>query len=281
MNILVTGRGTSGSWEVRGKQLGGAIGARVKPTATEADVQWADIVVVVKRPVHNFMPILAESGKPWVWDVVDFYPQPQCTKWNRNQAIKWVWKQVKAYRPTGVIWPNRQMAEDCSRNENDIVLYHHHWPGIQINPIREKVSVVGYEGSIKYLGKWEKELRRQCDVRGWNLFLNKGNHADWDICVAFRDSEFNGYVQKNWKSNVKLANAQGSGTPFIGAYECGYVETASGAELYASSPSDIGPMFDLLEPLDARHAVRDSLLAKAYSLDDAALDLKTYLGALA
>jgi hypothetical protein len=277
LNILVTGRGSSGSWKVRGEQLGGAIGARVKPNASEIDVDWADIVIVVKRPIHNFMPMLKKSGKPWVWDVVDFYPQPACSNWNSSQAIKWVWKQIKTYQPTGIIWPNRKMAEDCSRSENDIVLYHHHWPGIQINPIRDRITVVGYEGSAKYLGRWEKEIRKQCDLRGWKLAINEGCHADWDICVAFRDLEFNGYPQKNWKSNVKLANAQGSGTPFIGAFECGYTETRSGAEMYASDPSDIGRWFDRIESQETRKALSDALLSKAYSLDDASRDLKTYL----
>jgi hypothetical protein len=280
LNILVTGRGTSGSWQVRGKQLGGAIGARVKPTATEADLGWADVVVVVKRPVHNFMPSLAKSGKPWVWDVVDFYPQPACTRWNQRQAIKWVQKNVKLYNPTGVIWPNRKMAEDCSKNENDIVLYHHYWPGIQINPIRERISVVGYQGSEKYLGSWGKQIRKHCDIRGWKLAINEGCHADWDICIAFRDEEFNGYPQKNWKSNVKLANAQGSGTPFLGAIESGYVETRSGAELYANDLNDIPGFFDLLEPYEARKTISEALLSKAYSLDDASKDLLTYLEAI-
>jgi hypothetical protein len=277
VNILVTGRGTSGSWKVRGVQLGGAIGARVKPKATESDIDWADIIMVVKRPVYDFMPALVESGKPWVWDVVDFYPQPACTKWSEKQAIKWVQQQIKTHRPTGVIWPNRKMAEDCSKSENDIVLYHHHWPGIQINPIRERVTVVGYEGSAKYLGKWGKEIRKHCDLRGWKLAINEGCHADWDICVAFRDDEFNGYPQKNWKSNVKLANAHGSGTPFIGAIESGYIETKSGAEFYASDPADISEYFDMLESYTFRKELSEIMLLKSYSIDDASRDLLVYI----
>ena len=279
MNILVTGRGTSGSWKVRGVQLGKALGARVKPKADESDIYWADAVVLVKRPLHDFMHALKQSGKPWFWDVVDFYPQPAATGWSKKYAISWVQKQIKTYKPTGVIWPNEKMALDCSNSENDIVLYHHHRPNIQLNKIREKVSVVGYEGSEKYLGYWKSKIIKQCEIRNWNFVINQGTHVDWDICIALRSSEHSGYVQKNWKSNVKLANAQGSGTPFIGAFESGYIETASESEIYCGNFSDLEAAFSMLEDYQMRKYISESLRSKAYSVADAAADMQVYLKA--
>ena len=47
--ILITGTGTSGSWKIRGEQLGAAIGAEIMPRAALANCRRADVVVLVKR----------------------------------------------------------------------------------------------------------------------------------------------------------------------------------------------------------------------------------------
>ena len=46
MNVLMVGAG-GGSWQMRGEQLGAAIGARVRLSPTTDDFTWADVVVLV------------------------------------------------------------------------------------------------------------------------------------------------------------------------------------------------------------------------------------------
>lgn len=279
MNLLFTGKGSSGSWKVRGEQLGGACGAVVKPLASMGDCQQADAVVAVKRVGGDLLNNLRGSGRPWVWDVLDAYPQPVCTGWSRREAVNWVQGQIRRLQPSAIIWPNQRMRDDCDTGLPGLVLYHHYWPFSALNTIRTSVTTVGYEGAA-YLGRWRPVIEEQCRRRGWQFRVNPGRLADLDIVLALRDPDFSGYAQRHWKSNVKLANAHGSGTPFVGQQECGYTETASGAEYWAETPEQLGTCFDWLTSLDTREQVHDRFLQRAYPVDRAARDVTKFLEGL-
>lgn len=279
MRILVTGKGgSSGSWKIRGEQLGAAIHATVKPLATYEDIAKADLTLVVKRTPREVVDAL--KWRRWVWDLVDFYPQPEASAWSRSEAIRFVRDRIGQLQPTAVIWPTERMREDCDDGRPGIVLPHHHRPGIQRNPIREAVKVVGYEGRADYLGSWAQRVSAECDRRGWSFVVNPASLADVDIVVAFRNGKWDGYVPRHWKSNVKLANAHGSGTPFIGQVESGYEETASGAEYWAADANSLRMAFDWLESQSTREQVSDRFLAAAYPLQRAAHELGEFLARL-
>jgi len=278
--ILFTGRGSSGSWKVRGDQLGEACGAIVKPMATIHEMRQADVIVLVKRSTPDMLNALRASGKPWVLDVVDMYPQPKCSMWNKEQAIGWVQEQIKTLKPHGIIWPNQRMADDCDTGIPSTVLYHHYRPHMDVNPIREKVYIVGYEGSPNYIAEWLEPIREACRERGWHFVINPVSLAQVDIVIACRGREFNGYAQKHWKSNVKLANAHGTGTPFVGPRECGYLETATTMEEWADCFDDIADCFDRLSEQYHRQRVQKAFIAKRYSVADAAKDLTAFLATL-
>lgn len=275
--ILFTGNGTSGSWQVRGVQLGAELGARVKPRATLEDCRRADIIVAVKRQRPELIAAIKASRKPWVLDIVDAYPQPACTQWSREEAIGWVRSLIKRLKPIGVIWPNQRMREDCDTGIPGVVIPHHYRPGIAINPVRETVQTVAYEGSPAYLGEWLEPITQCCLERGWEFLVNPPSLSDADIVLACRGGYHNGYVQRHWKSNVKLANAHGSGTPFIGPKECGYLETSTGMEQWADSPSDLDDCFDRLTEWHYRGQIQKAFLANRYSLEQAARDMREFL----
>lgn len=271
MAILFTGKGgKSGSWAIRGEQLG-QIGT-VIPHCT--DPKGFDVAVVVKRTPDPVIQSLRDYSVPWVWDIVDAYPQPHANLWTKSEGIDWVRKQIATLRPDGIIWPNKKMQEDVGSNLPQTVLYHHHRPGIRSNPIRPDVKTVGYEGG-DYLGIYRRTLEKECAKRGWRFTVNPEELVDVDIVVALRDPT--GYVPFCWKSNVKLANAHGSGTPFIGNPENGYIETQTGAEYWAEDASQIGRCFDWIADRGTRELIHDRFLAKAYTLEQAQSDLKEFL----
>jgi hypothetical protein len=278
--ILFTGRGTSGSWQVRGVQLGEACGAEVKPRATPNECKAADCIVVVKRVAPDLLLNIRASGRPWVLDLVDFYPQPLCTGWTERKAIKWVKAQIAELQPTGVIWPNQRMREDCDTGLPGIVLYHHCRPDAAVNPVRDQVAAVGYEGSPNYIGEWLEPIKAHCALRGWQFAINPPSLADMDIVIACRGRDYNGYAQSHWKSNVKLANAHGTGTPFVGPKECGYTETQTGMEHWLESPRDLANCLDGLNEHYHRQRVSRAFLASRYTVDDAARDLRQFLGTM-
>lgn len=274
LKVLVTGKGGSGSWACRGQQLGASLGATVQPVATEA--KGYDIAVVVKRTPEPVLSAIRSAGIPWVWDVVDAYPQPEAYGWSPDEAVGWIRDRLKVLKPNAVIWPTQRMRSDVG--VDGLVLPHHHRPGIAINPVRAEVRRVGYEGSPTYLGRWRAVLSLECRRRGWEFVENPKSLAELDIVVAMRDG--GGYVSRHWKSNVKLANAHGSGTPFVGQAECGYIETASGAEYWAEDDASLRTALDWLTPQDNRQVVSDRFRNKALTVEAMAGRLSEYLRAL-
>ena len=243
MELLITGRGTSGSWAIRGVQLGQAIRAEVVPNAK--DVGRYDLAVLVKRPTPDLLQRLHRADVRIIWDVVDAWPQPIGNDWDGAQCLSWLAEQVKAIRPAGIVAATQAMAKDCERFGVPVLaLPHHARPGLRMNTIRP-LKVVGYEGGEKYITRWRPVIESECARRGWEFVTQPTELADVDIVLALRDA--GGYAPRNWKSNVKLANAQGSGTPVICCREAGYLETQSGAERWTDTPDELREAFDSLE----------------------------------
>ena len=274
MKLLVTGKGGSGSWKIRGEQLGQAIGADVIPKASQDQLKKRDVTLIVKKSTLEIAKYA--TGKK-VWDVIDHWPQPMGNDWDKDKLTAHILRQAEAIKASYLICATEQQRKDLA---GDFTLYHHHRPNIKINPIRERVQTVGYEGDIRFLGKWTKLLMQECTKRGWALLFNPPELASCDIIVALRDFPFKGYATDNWKSNVKLANAQGSGTPIICNREAGYMETESGAEIYADTPQELIAGFDVLRHQGERLVRSRALLDSAYTLEDAAGDLKGFLSGL-
>lgn len=275
---LVTGRGGAGSWQVRGEQIGAALGASVIPNATVKQIKAADVALVVKRVPDDLLHGLRRADRPWLYDIVDAYPQPLCSDWTKKQAVAWVRAHIRRLQPTAVIWPNARMRDDCELPGE--VVYHHHRPRIQANPIREHFGVIGYEGRAAYLDGWHKTIERECQARGLTFLLNPARLADVDAILAVRGGEWRGYVSDHWKSNVKLANAHGSGTPFIGIPEDGYLETACGAEEWVDLPDELAAALDRLTPVATRMDAFERSSVRAFGVEKAAEQVGGILCAL-
>lgn len=258
MNILVTGRGKSGSWVIRGEQLGAAIGAEVVPNAL--DIGPYDVAVMVKRPRMDLVDRARRAHVPLVWDVVDPWPQPEGNNWDRATCLSWLRSQLEAIKPAGIVAATHAMALDCEAivaacrlKSSVLYLPHHARPGLERNPIREQVKTIGYEGGPQYLGRWRAALESECRARGWQWLENPASLAQLDIVVALRDVD--GYAPRAWKSGVKLANAMGAGTPFVGSPEAGYMEMAVGVERFVESQGDLKRALDALTPVKERERV--------------------------
>lgn len=277
MNILFTGKGKAGSWVIRGEQLGAALGASVSPHASSQQIEAADVVIVVKRCPDAVLAELRRQKKRWVLDALDCYPQPQCGSWTPQQSVEWVQREVARLNPTAVIWPNRQMLIDCGDGRPSCVLYHHFRPSLQDHQPQDHKLTVAYEGSERYLDGWKPILVSQCAQRGWSFVSNPSTIAAADIVVALRASQYAGYAQVNWKSNVKLANAQGAGVPFVGQPEKGYLETASGAEIFIGTKKQLSDAFDAVSSLEVRQSMNRIQRRKRYSVHQAADDLRSFV----
>lgn len=274
MEVLMTGRGGSGSWQVRGIQLGRAMGATVMPGARE--FAGYDVGVLVKRPVPGSIHGIHSAGIPLVYDVVDAWPQPTGNEWDREKSIAWLRWMMREVRPSGIVAATYEMLQDCKEfGVPTLLLPHHARPGLRRNPIRDQVRTVGYEGAPHYIARWREHIERECTRRGWRFEMQPAELSDVDILVALRDEV--GYAPRNWKSGVKLANAQGSGTPIVCCREAGYRETHSHGEQWADTPEQLSIAFDVLEPLAARRNAAAKLLAATPHLQTIADTYSTWL----
>jgi len=216
MNVLMIGAG-HGSFEVRGKQLGAALGARVTPMVLQSDLAWADVVVLIKHAAQYAERVHA-AGKPLVWDALDFWQQPVDNIFNEQESFTLLKDYLCHVKPTLTIGATQAMAKACG----GVYLPHHARPGLTPRPVRDKVEVVAYEGTKKYLGQWAKAIDQECARRGWKFVINPPDLSDADIIVAFRDGQWDGWMCREWKSGVKAVNAIAVGRPFI-SQECAAV----------------------------------------------------------
>lgn len=269
MKIVVTGTGKSGSWKIRGDQLGAAIGARVEPRCI--DFSHCDLVVYVKRMKLDALGAIRRSKVRWVWDVVDAWPQPEGNLWNADQAISWLRVELNRLRPHAVVFATDAMREDSGWRGPALVLPHHAWPRYsKRNELRPEVKTVGYEGH-DYLGSWAKKLREACAQRGWKFEIN-GDMRHADIGVALREAD--GWAARRWKSNVKLANIHALGIPALCSPEAGYMQFARGTEIFLDNGGNLPAALDLC----AGRAFREhAQSAEIINLKDVAEEYKTWL----
>lgn len=279
MRVLITGKGGSaGSWAIRGDQLGHAIGAEVAPVAADQFIRSADLVVVVKRTPLELIERIRAARRPWVWDIVDAWPQPAGNAWSEDEAVRWLRNRLAELQPTAVVFPTEAMLVDADWKGPAIVLPHHAWPRYAPVEFRAQVKRIGYEGAEHYLGRWRPILEEQCKRRGWQLVVN-GDMTTCQIGVALRD--VTGYPSRAWKSNVKLANLQALGIPALCSPERGYIETRSGGERWAETRQDVERCFDAWTYLGARGIARDAMLLGVPTLEKIAGRYRTWLHGLA
>lgn len=273
MRVLVTGKGGgSGSWAIRGVQLGNAIDARVKPMASLADMTEADIVVVVKRVPAALLQNLRSSGRPWVYDIVDGWPQP--CDWSEAASITWLYNTLGHLRPTAIVCGTKTMQEDAAFMGPSLVLPHHSWDRYVEAPIPDRPDstvVVGYEGSEQHLGKWKSVIIEECARRGWRFEIN-GNMLACDIGIALRDG--GGYPAKNWKPGTKLSNLAALNIPAVCSVERGYVEQSTGHELWVEDETDLRKAFNRLEDCRVRRKLGEKMADGVIHLSNMA---RTYL----
>lgn len=275
--ILVTGTGRSGSWKIRGEQLGEAIGADVLPRVGYEDCSAAELIVIVKRAPPETLDLVRRSGRPWVWDVVDAWPQRPGHPLAEREARRWLKNSLLQLQPSAVVWPTQRMQEDARWSGPQLVLPHHAWPRYTTQPLNDQVKVAGYEGAAHYLGRWRAVLEQECALRGWRFAVN-GDLQQADIGVALRD--VGGYAATHWKSNCKLANLQALGIPALCSPESGYQESACGSEVWIQSAGGIAAALDQLEPLAERHRMRAATHAARVDLASIAAAYREWLDGL-
>lgn len=271
--ICITSSNGGGSWRMRGEQLGAAVGATVRPDAASACLRRHDIAIAVKRIDGELLQRLQTSGVPWVWDIVDAYPQD--TQWRAFQARDWFRAEIQRLRPHAVIWPSQRMRMECGPIAAEIgiagpYIPHQPRPGIAPQPLRDDITVIGYDGMPRYLESLHTMLEIVQEETRARLVYGPQALREADVMLSLRGAPWDGH-QMAWKPAVKLANAQAAGLPLIGEEAAFDLQepTRFGA-IVVREAWDIVGQIDLLRPSAVREAIRRNALAAVPTLEHCA-----------
>jgi hypothetical protein len=210
MNVLIAGSG-SGSFTMRGHQIGAVLGARVTSDPTPADWAWANVAILIKRTAQRYAPAARVARVPIVWDALDCWSQPRDNRWTVKNGIAHVAVFTSQIKPHAVIGATEAMAHAIGGT----YIPHHSHLGLVPTQPRERIRTVAYDGSERYLGQWRTALEIACARRGWQFVVNPSTLTKVDLLVAFRDGEWDGPICRAWKSGVKYVNAICAGRPIL------------------------------------------------------------------
>lgn len=283
-HVLFAGFSSSGSWAIRGVQIATALSSSHRCRPERSEFRDKKVVVLVKRVPGEYVEAARRSKARVVWDCVDAWPQPVGNSWTKAEAMAWLKSELLRIKPDVAIGATEAMASDiASLGYSSICIPHHYNPSIKQRPLAPLISRVGYEGGEQYIKRWGVQVTRLCDSRSWKFVISDGKIcrvSDFDVVLALRDTD--GYAPRQWKSNVKLANAMAAGLPFVGSPECGYQETSCGVEYWAASPAQLNAAMSWVESLSAREHIRQKFTeaSKKYALSAIASRMRNVIDAL-
>src|SRR6185295_13656223 len=126
----IVGNGTSGSWKIRGEQLGHDINAIVNPRPEL--FKHFKLAIVVKRPNKGTLAQLRAADTRIIWDIVDAWPQPEGNTWQAMACFRWLNDQIRLIQPDAIVAATRAMADDLRAvgfTGPVLALPHHARPG--------------------------------------------------------------------------------------------------------------------------------------------------------
>ena len=232
---------------MRGRQIAAVLpSARYASSIRSIDWSWPDVVVLVKRAAEVWWKEAAACGKPIVWDVLDFWPQPNANTVPVNEHRHRIAQVQRECRASLLIGATEAMARDIG----GLYLPHHCRLGLAPTEPRATASVVAYDGSPRYLGSWAPAISKACEALGLQFVLNPAHLSTADILVSFRDAEWDGEVCRQWKSGVKFVNAICAGRPIV-THAC-------------AALTEIRPMSVTIDSLDALTEALDLATGPAF-----------------
>lgn len=258
----------------------GAVEMRAKQIASQRE-NWvysdqptdADLHVIVKWPGDW------EIETPVIYDCCDFWKQPQESVFYTSEtSAKNLWKQVReAVNPDSVIFSNRRMF-DILGEKNDTFIYHHHDPRLTPNEVRKIPTVVGYMGNPNYLGEWGPTITKAAQMLGMTFKVNP-NPREIDIGISMRGTLYRNYLEKTFKSNVKLANWYALGIPCLMWPEWSVIETAIDPVRLFEDVDSMGEQMAELVDYDLRKSISERFVleSKTYHLDTIANQYEKYI----
>jgi hypothetical protein len=224
-----------GAWQMRGRQMAEALGARYTSKPRPEDWQWPAVIVLVKRAAIRWADQARASRSVKIWDVLDLWLQPEHNQRRPADVAREIDAHARAIGVTRLIGATRAMASAIGGT----YLSHHCRLGLEPAPPRPHARLVGYDGSPRYLGSWKAAIEQACARVGLSFVLNPRDLREVDALVAFRGDEWDGEICRQWKSGVKYVNAIASGRPILTQPCAAYAEIAPDGGAVITDPRDL------------------------------------------
>jgi len=288
MRVLFASARDTGAYQIRAKQIAATRPDEWRAQTSLDGAEDADLIVIVKWLGGDWPMKLLQLGKPIVLDPLDFWSQPNDSLlYDDELGAEVLFRCYVEQMPTpaGIIFATEAMQAALGHvfPVPSAHIYHHYRPGIARNPIRPFARTIVYEGEPRFIGEWAAPLTQICNARDMKFLVNPaGGLAEGDIAVAVRSRAWRGGLETNFKSNVKLANCYGSGTPCIVWPEAAVLETCvPEVRLFRNLPALAGHLEDLMDH-ETRKRTSEALLAAAapFSVDAIAKQYELFFDAV-
>lgn len=240
---------------MRGKQIASTrTWWRAENFPTESDIEESDIVCVVKKTSRSILTTCRNLNKIVVLDVVDMWPQPKHPQsyLNKEDSQNLIISLINEIKPDALIYPNFAMWSDFLEffpSVPSTFIYHHYrqaYESIDLEFTLKRPKIVAYEGG-DYLAEWHPILSTICEKFGLRFEINPGSLTEADCLLSARGKQFQTYLNCNYKSNVKSANALGLLKPFICLdSERSAHETDTGSFLFFNDSDSLGHQLSCL-----------------------------------
>jgi len=253
-----------------------------------AEIIESDVVCIVKKTHKSVVETSRNNNKLIVLDVVDFWPQPKVPnrRVNRRESEELVIGLIDEIRPDALIFPNHAMWADYFKAFPSIpstFIYHHYRPAydsisLEFSPFRPRI--LAYEGG-DYLAEWYATIVQICEELGLDFTINPKSLEDVDCLLSVRGEQFQTYLNGNYKSNVKAANAIGILKPFVCLNsERSAHETDPGSFMFFDDPDSLRHQLGLLvSDLDYLKFNHEQMLLRRpyFSLESIASEFELFL----
>jgi len=266
--------GEPASWRIRGLDLVRLRPEwRAVPLPDRAQIELADVVVVVKYTRDEVVETARALGKPVLWDFTDVYgqvsePADFARLVDDRRLFRIAALLLDSLPADAVIVGSETMGRDlAAAGARTFVIPHHFWPGQKMRTeVSEKMTDAVYDGEKAFLSHafidMLRSTGRKVGLERLNFTYNTPLASRGDVAVSERAPSAMRWLHLRWKPSAKPVNALAAGLPIVIAPEAGALEILQSGHVGILPFADEDTLFDALVTA-AHESFRRDVLAAA------------------
>ena len=224
------------SWKIRALDLVAVRPEwRAVPVPGRAEIEAADVLVVVKSTPRDVIETARALGKPVLWDFADVHGQvsdpPEFARFVEERRLGTIVALLLRSMPAdAVLVGNRTMARDFEAvGGRAFVMHFHFWPGQDMRTeVADRMTEAVYDGDPAYLSEdflgMFRSAAARVGIKRLNHCYNTPMAERGDVALSDRPASPMRWLHLRWKPPTKPCNALAAGLPIVTAPEAGALE---------------------------------------------------------